>query len=188
MILIRLLTALAVWLGLSTTVALVVVLVGSGTNSRAVILMGAGLVVVWFALGGTLMHLARDRERAFIEEAITTGMTNLAPLFGVPSGAAHITIGTFVYGLMVYLPACCMPAEHGARPPRWWHFPLAVVFPFVFAIPVAGVIETATLALGAALPGVPVQPCRSPHASCRGTCRFLGPLASCVADQPVLVL
>jgi len=219
-----LITALAVWLGLSTMVVLIVVLIGGGPNTQAVILMGAGLILVWVALGGTLMHLARDRVRAFIlrlpwdwrvsfvlmatllallEEAVTTGMTNLAPLFGVPIGAAYITAsanyldvvclhsvvvfvpmfaawavilrrlafspaavfvlfgltGTlaeasfggaqafaqiamwvFVYGLMVYLPAYCLPAERGARPPRWWHYPPAVVLPFVFAIPVAGVV------------------------------------------------
>jgi hypothetical protein len=215
--------ALAVWLALSTSAVLVVVLVGGGPNSRAVILMGAGLVLLWVAFGGTLMHLARDRVRAFVlrlpldwrvsfvlmatllallEEAVTTGMTNLAPVLGVPIGAAYITAsanyldvvclhsvvafvpmfvawavilrrlafgptavfvlfgltgtlaeagfgGTqafaeiamwiFVYGLMVYLPAYCLPAERGAAPPRWWHYPLAIVLPFVFAIPVAGV-------------------------------------------------
>jgi len=215
---------LAVWLGLSTSAVLIVVLIGGGPNSRAVLLMGAGLVLLWIAVGGTLMHAGRDRMRAFIlrlhldwrvkfalmatalalvEEAVTTGMTNLAPLFGVPIGAAYITAsanyldvvclhsvvvfvpmfvawalllqrvefrpsvvfllfgltGTlaeagfggaqafaetamwiFVYGLMVYLPAYCIPAERGARPPRGWHYPLAVLLPFVFALPVAGVV------------------------------------------------
>ncbi len=219
-----LVTALAVWLGLSTTVVLIVAVIGGGPNTRAVILMGSGLVLLWIALGGTLMHLARDRVRAFVlrlpwdwrvsfvlmatllallEEAVTTGMTNLAPLFGVPIGAAYITAsanyldvvglhsvvvfvpmfvawavllqrlafspsavfvlfgltGTlaeasfggaqafaqiamwvFVYGLMVYLPAYCLPTERGAAPPRGWHYLLAVVLPFVFAIPVAGVV------------------------------------------------
>jgi hypothetical protein len=215
---------LAIWLGLSTSAVLIVVLIGGGPNSRAVILMSAGLVLLWIVVGGTLMHASRDRARAFIlrlhldwrvkfvlmatalalvEEAVTTGMTNLAPLFGVPIGAAYITAsanyldvvclhsvvmfvpmfvawafllqrvefrpsvvfllfgltgtlaeagfgGTqafaeiamwiFVYGLMVYLPAYCIPAERGARPPRWWHYPLAVLLPFVFAIPVAGLV------------------------------------------------
>jgi hypothetical protein len=170
------------------------------------------------------MYCLRDRPRAFIlrlpfdwrvrfvimatllaliEEAITTSMTNLAPLFGVPVGSAYITAsanyldvvclhsvvvfvpmfvawavllqrvdfrpsvvfllfgltGTlaeagfggaqafaeiamwvFVYGLMVYLPAYCLPAERAARPPRGWHYALAVVLPFIFAIPVAAVV------------------------------------------------
>ena len=40
-----------------------------------------------------------------------------------------------VYGLMVYLPACTVPT--GVAPPaRPWHYPLAVVAPIVFAVPV----------------------------------------------------
>ncbi len=219
-----LIIALAGWLALSTTFVTAVVLIGGGPNTRAVILMGLGLVVLWIGLGGSLMYRGRDRVRsvvtrlrldwrisfvlvatilALVEEAVTTGMTNLAPLFGVPIGAAYITAsanyldvvalhsvvvfvpmfaawavllrrvqfppavvfllfgltGTlaeaglggaqafaeiamwvFVYGLMVYLPAYCIPTDRGAQPPRWWHYPLAVVLPFVFAIPVAGIV------------------------------------------------
>ncbi len=216
--------ALAVWLALSTTFVAVVVSIGGGPNTRAVIRMGAGLVVLWIGLAGSLMYLTRDRVRAIIlrlpfdwrlrfvlmatilaliEEAVTTTMTNLAPLFGVPIGAAYITASTnyldvvglhsvvvfipmfvgwalllrrvefspvvvfllfgltgtlaeaglggaqafaeiamwvFVYGLMVYLPAYCLPGDRGTRPPHWWHVPLAVVLPFVFAVPVAAVV------------------------------------------------
>ncbi len=219
-----LIIALAVWLALSTTLVAVIVSIGGGPNARAVVLMGAGLVVLWIGLAGSLMYRGRDRVRTFamrlrldwrirfvlmatilalVEEAVTTSMTNLAPLFGVPVGAAYITAsanyldvvalhsvvvfvpmfiawavllqrvhlrpevvfllfgltGTlaeagfggaqafaeiamwiFVYGLMVYLPAYCIPADRGAHAPRWWHYPVAVVLPFIFAIPVAGVV------------------------------------------------
>jgi hypothetical protein len=177
--------------------------------------MGWGLILLWIFLAGSLMYRFRDPIRtwatrfsldwrlkfilgatglALVEEAITTSMTNLAPLFGVKVGEAYITAsanyldvvalhsvvvfapmfvgwavilwryafspfevfllfgltGTlaemsfgpqhalefgmwiFVYGLMVYLPACCVPAERGAKPPRWWHYPLAVVAPMLF--------------------------------------------------------
>ena len=40
----------------------------------------------------------------------------------------------FVYGLMVYLPACTVPRDRPAKPPRWWHYPLAVVLPFPFVV------------------------------------------------------
>lgn len=79
---------------------------------------------------------------ALLEEAITMGMTGLAPLFGVPVGAASITASAncldvvclhsvavfapmfaawaillhrvdFVYGRMVYLPVDCLPAARG---------------------------------------------------------------------------
>jgi hypothetical protein len=43
-----------------------------------------------------------------------------------------IVLWIFVYGLMVWLPAYCVPAERSARPPRWWAYPLAVVIPFLF--------------------------------------------------------
>ena len=191
---------LAIWLGISTTIVLIIALTTMGPNSRAVIMMGAGLILLWVALGGSLMFIFRNRIRqtvlglpgdwrikfvlfatllALLEEAVTVSMTNLAPVFGVPVGAAYITasanyldvvtlhsvvvfipmfIGwafilsrwdfspavvfllfgltgtlaevsfggmqqfaqiamwTFVYGLMVFLPAYCIPAERGAQP------------------------------------------------------------------------
>jgi hypothetical protein len=46
----------------------------------------------------------------------------------------------FVYGLMVYLPACTVPVDRPAKPPRWWQYPLAVVLPFPFVVLAAPVI------------------------------------------------
>jgi hypothetical protein len=104
--------ALAVWTALSTLFVLLIAIFFMGPNSRAVIFMGAGLVLLWIVLGGTLMWTTRERVRAFVlgsrlpwpltftlfctllaltEEAVTVSMTNLAPLFGVPLGAAYIT-------------------------------------------------------------------------------------------------
>ncbi len=221
-----LIALMAVWLACSTGVVLIIGLVAAGPNTRAVILMGSGLVVVWVGLGGTVMRVFREPVSNFVrsvpvdwrlkfvlfatllalaEEAVTTTMTNLAPVFGVPLGAAYITAsanyldvvclhsvvvfipmfvawarvlsrcdfspntvfllfgltGTlaeamyggaqafvefgmwfFVYGLMIYLPAYSVPSDRGARSPRWWHYPLAVLLPFVLAIPVAIVVST----------------------------------------------
>ncbi len=195
---------------------LVTAIVWRGPIQRAGICMAWGLIILWILLGGTLMHKYRDMVRAWIqniplkwqvkfvlfatlliliEEAITTTMTNLAPLFGVKLGQAYITASTnyfdviffhsviviapmfvgwaviltyfdftpfetfllfgltgtlaetsyggpnalsafafwiFVYGLMVYLPAYSVPAGRTAKKPKWWVFPLAVVFPFLF--------------------------------------------------------
>jgi hypothetical protein len=217
---------LGIWLALSTAVVMFVALTAMGPNSRTVILMGAGLILLWVVLGGTLMVVFRNRIRpvilglpgdwrlkfvlfatllALLEEAVTVSMTNLAPLFGVPPGAAYITasanyldvvslhsvvvfvpmfIGwafllsrwdfspalvfllfgltgtlaevsfggpaqfaqiamwTYVYGLMVFLPAYCIPAERDVKPLRWWHFPVAVLLPVVFSMPVAAVVGT----------------------------------------------
>lgn len=38
----------------------------------------------------------------------------------------------FVYGLMVYLPAYCIPQGRMVKKPRWWLYPLAIFFPVVF--------------------------------------------------------
>ena len=215
---------LAAWTVLSTLFVLLIAIFGMVPNSRAVIFMGAGLVLLWIVIGGTLMWTFRDRVRAFVlrirlprtltfvlfctllaltEEAVTVSMTNLAPLFGVPVGAAYITAsanyldvvafhsvvvfvpmfiawawmlsrwdftpvevfllfgltgflaeaqfsGTlnlaqapfwiFVYGLMVWLPATSLPSREEAKRPKWWMVPLAVILPFVFAIPVAIIV------------------------------------------------
>jgi hypothetical protein len=101
---------LGLWL-LATTL-LVTVAVSRHKNQRAMIEMGWGLIVLWILVGGTLMWRFRDRIRALVlavpwdwrvkfilfatllallEEAITTTMTNLAPLFGVAVGQAYIT-------------------------------------------------------------------------------------------------
>lgn len=215
---------LAAWTGLSTLFVLLIAIFGMGPNSRAVIFMGAGLVLLWIVLGGILMWQTRGRVRAFVlgmrlpwtlkfvlfctllaltEEAVTVSMTNLAPLFGVPLGAAYITAsanyldvvafhsvvvfvpmfiawawmlarwdfhpaevfllfgltgflaevqfaGTFnpaqapfwifVYGLMVWLPATSLPSRKDAKRPQWWAYPLAVILPFVFTIPIAIIV------------------------------------------------
>ncbi len=71
-------------------------------------------------------------------------------LFGITGSLAEATINptsliggfwVFVYGLMVYLPACTVPRDRGARPLRWWHFPLAVFLPFLGVIP-GGLVAT----------------------------------------------
>lgn len=215
---------LAAWTALSTLLVLLIAIFGMGPNGRAVIFMGAGLVLLWIILGGMIMWTTRERVRAFAlgmrlpwtltfilfctllaltEEAVTVSMTNLAPLFGVPVGAAYVTAsanyldvvalhsvvvfvpmfigwawmlsrwdfrpaevfllfgltgflaeavfaGTFnlaqapfwifVYGLMVWLPAHSLPSRNEASRPKWWAYPLAVILPFVFAIPVAAVV------------------------------------------------
>ncbi len=220
----HLIIAFGVWGGVVTSLVSAVLIMSGKPAPRALMLMVVGLTVLWVVVGGTFMRLGRDRVRALVqrapwdwrltfivfctllalvEEAITTMMTNLAPVFGVPVGVAYITASAnyidvvcchsvivfvpmfiawafllscrrfspdavfilfgltgvlaeagsfglanlanagfwvFVYGLMVYLPAYCIPANRPARPPRWWHYPLAVGLPLVAAMPVAGVV------------------------------------------------
>jgi len=203
---------------------LLLILPGLSANVRAAFLMRLGLIVVWIVCGGLGMLRLREPIRnvcrrfrldasvqfvllatflALVEEMITTTLTNMAPLFGVPLGAAYITASSnyfdvvcfhsvvvfipmfigwavllrryafspaavfllfgisgvlaealygggqalldmglwvFVYGLMVYLPAYILPANSAAKPPRWWHYGLAILLPLVFAVPVALVV------------------------------------------------
>ncbi len=206
----RFVIALAAWLVLTTS--LVTLAVWSQPVHRAVLGMGWGLILFWIGAGGGLMYRYRDALRALalkwrwpwtvkfvllatalalLEEAITTTMTDFAPLFGVRVGQAYITasanyldvvlchsvvvfipgfvawacllskvrfsaaqvfvlyglfgilaecsfgpqhalefgLGIFVYGLMVWLPAYVTEPDRTGRPPRWWHFPIAVVLP-----------------------------------------------------------
>ena len=74
-------------------------------------------------------------------------------LFGITGSLAEATINptsliggfwVFVYGLMVYLPACTVPRERGAKPLRWWPYPTAVFLPFLGVIP-GGLLATVLL-------------------------------------------
>ncbi|MHB0960095.1 MAG: hypothetical protein ACYC0X_19830 [Pirellulaceae bacterium] len=58
-------------------------------------------------------------------------------------GKPDVVVGgfwVFVYGLMVFLPACTVPGDRGAKPPRWWHYPVAIVLPILAAIPVVPLV------------------------------------------------
>ncbi len=46
----------------------------------------------------------------------------------------------YVYGLVVYLPAATVPEDRRARPVRWWHWPMAVVMPILWSLPVVGLV------------------------------------------------
>jgi hypothetical protein len=62
---------------------------------------------------------------------------------GIYSGGqrfAEFGLWIFVYGLMVYLPAYCLPTERGAKTPHGWHYALAVFLPIIFALPVTAVV------------------------------------------------
>ena len=102
--------ALAFWLVATTTA--VTAINWQNPRLRAVLGMGWGLILLWIFLAGTLMHCFREPIRravssialdwrlkfilfattlAMVEEAVTTSMTNLAPMFGVKIGEAYIT-------------------------------------------------------------------------------------------------
>jgi hypothetical protein len=109
----RLLTVCAIWAGGFYLLVTVAVLASHPKpDDRAIILMGAGLLLIWVLIGGIVMRRGRDRVvagmrrirldwrvrfvllcilMALIEEAITTTLTNLGPALGAETDAAKIT-------------------------------------------------------------------------------------------------
>jgi hypothetical protein len=100
----RLLIVIAAWGVLSTTAITVFILSNDpDPDHRAIIKMGVGLILLWCVLGGLMMWALRDRfvrwatriplgwrtrfvllciAFAMLEEAVTTGLTNMAPMLG----------------------------------------------------------------------------------------------------------
>lgn len=112
---------LGLYLVLSTT--LVYLFTRKNQVAHAVISMGLGLIILWVILCGSLMYVFRDKIKslvqgiplhwqvkfilfgvfmAMLEEAITTTMTNLAPLFGVEVGKAYITASTNYFDVILH--------------------------------------------------------------------------------------
>jgi hypothetical protein len=60
--------------------------------------------------------------------------------FGGPS---NLTAGfwIFLYGLMIYLPAYCIPVKRGAKPPRWYHGLAAIFLPVLFSVPFLAIVR-----------------------------------------------
>ncbi|HUH98957.1 MAG TPA: hypothetical protein VLZ89_16470 [Anaerolineales bacterium] len=110
----RLQTAFVLFLGtwLTFSTSLVLAVTWNNRIAHAEAGMGAGLIILWIFLCGSLMYFFREPVRSFVigirlnwqlkfilfatmlamlEEAITTAMTNLAPVFGVKVGQAYIT-------------------------------------------------------------------------------------------------
>ena len=108
-----LLVLAASWGVVSTTaVAVVILSKDPDPDHRAIIKMAIGLILIWCVRGGLVMYRFRDsfvagvnriplgwRTRfvllciifAMLEEAVTTSLTNLAPLLGGVTDAARIT-------------------------------------------------------------------------------------------------
>jgi hypothetical protein len=115
------LAVLALWM--LGRITFVTVAVWPRPVMRAVLEMASGLVLLWVGIGGTLMYVSRDRIKALCrqipcdwrisffllavllamsEEAITTLLTNCAPLFGVKVGEAYITASSNYFDVI-----CC---------------------------------------------------------------------------------
>lgn len=94
-----------------------------GTVIGGVELMAASLIFIWIGIGGLVMFLLRDRVRSLVqsvrgqwqtkfvifatllalaEEAITTTLINLAPLFGSRIAEAYITASSNYLEVVLY--------------------------------------------------------------------------------------
>src|SRR5689334_7044253 len=101
-----------VWALIGALFFLLATLITSDPIMRAITGMALGLFTFWIVLGGALSLLLRKRVRsvlrrfdahwriafvlfatlmALLEEAVTTTMTNAAPLWSIPVGKAYIT-------------------------------------------------------------------------------------------------
>ena len=141
--------ALAAWLMITS--GLVLAMVWKNPVSRAVLGMGWGLILLWIGGCGLAMWRWRDfwcrlagRIRlpwmlkfvlgcvtlALVEEAITTLMTNCAPLFGVRMGVAYATAsGNFFDVVLYHSVVVFVPLFIGwSVMLRWWRFSPFAVF------------------------------------------------------------
>jgi hypothetical protein len=101
---------------------LLTIAVWNGREDRAIIGMTWGLITIWIITAGSLMHRHRQRLAvlvnrlpgspgvqfvtaatllAMVEEMVTTGMSNLAPLFGVERGSVMITASTNYFDVIL---------------------------------------------------------------------------------------
>jgi hypothetical protein len=108
----KIIKALAVYSLVVVVLVSIVAFAGNDSNAQAVIGMALGLIIIWIVILGSIMYTFRDAIKkktdsihigwklkfvlfatllALIEEAITTTMTNLAPVFGSEIGKAYIT-------------------------------------------------------------------------------------------------
>ncbi len=141
--------ALAAWQILVTSI--VTIGVWNNPIHRAVLGMGWGLLLLWVAVCGLSMLYWRERLNqlaarlpipwglkfvlgctllALLEEAITTTLTNSAPLFGVAVGEAYITASAsyldvvLYHSVVVFVPMFIA----WALLLRWWRFSPFAVF------------------------------------------------------------
>ncbi len=140
---------LAIWMLVVS--GLVLGIVWRNPVQRAVLAMAWGLILVWIGMCGLAMWRLRDRlvraaagvplpwglkfvlgctALACVEEAITTLMTNAAPVFGVEKGQAYITASANYFDVILYHSVVIFVPMFVAWALllRWWRFPPFAVF------------------------------------------------------------
>jgi hypothetical protein len=107
----------------------------ASANYFDVVAMHSVIVIVpQFAAWGWL--LTRYAFRPF-QVFLLFGLTGICDeaMFGGPMAFVMFAQWIFVYGLMVYLPAYCLPPNPRTRPVPWWLYPVAVLLPIFAAVP-----------------------------------------------------
>lgn len=66
-------------------------------------------------------------------------------LYGITGNIAEVQFGgfgnalagfwIFIYGLMVYLPAYCIPQDRDVKKPKWWFYPMSLILPGFASVP-----------------------------------------------------
>lgn len=66
-------------------------------------------------------------------------------LYGITGNIAEVQFGglsnalagfwIFIYGLMIYLPAYCIPMDRDVKRPKWWFYPISLILPGFASVP-----------------------------------------------------
>lgn len=113
----------------------------ASTNYFEVIFLHSVIVFVpnFIAWALLLKRYAFTPAQVFLLYGLT-GMLAEAFTFG-PQAFTNVGLWMWIYGLMVWLPAyAVVPQNRGARPVRFWHIPLALILPVLFALPVVFIL------------------------------------------------
>jgi hypothetical protein len=120
-------TNLGPWLGAVTDAARITI----STHYFKVISTSVAVFIPWFICWAWLLGRYDFKP---LQVTLLFGLTGtLAETlsFGLQN-LIQVGMWVFVYGLMVYLPAHGVSSGRHTRPPRAWHWLLAVFLPFVF--------------------------------------------------------
>jgi hypothetical protein len=86
-----------------------------------------------------LSRYSFSAEAVFLLWGVTGAL--METLYGGPQHLLEAGMWTFVYGLMIFLPAYAIPAERSARPPRWWAYLAAPAVTLLGVVP-GGILAT----------------------------------------------
>ena len=115
----------------------------ASTNYFDVICLHSVVIFVSLFVGWAVLLWRYDFSpfSVFVLFGITGTLGEMS--FGGVQHALEFAMWSFVYGLMIWLPARSIPSDRGARKPGWWLYPAAVFIPFIFLVlfPLAGIVS-----------------------------------------------